>query len=278
MAEPAGRPAALLTVRDDVAVITLNRPERHNAWTPEMEQQFYTHLRTVDDDPALRAAVVTGAGSAFCPGMDSQRLDRIAGQPMDLSGRISPAATFAFRKPLIAAINGACAGLGLIQALMCDVRFAVRGARFSTSFARRGLAGEYGITWLLPRLIGVERSLDLLLSGRVFDADEALAIGLVSRVSEAGSVLDDAVTYAHDLAAHCSPTAMALIKHQVLTDLDLTYGDAMERAYGAMAAMAVRPDFREGVDSFLQKRAPAFPPLAGNTDSAGVIEAVHGAT
>ena len=113
--------------------------------------------------------MLTGAGRSFCPGVDSQRLDGIAGRALDLTGRTSPAFTYAFRKPLIAAVNGACAGLGLVQALMCDVRFAARGAKFATSFSRRGLAGEYGLTWLLPRLIGTERALDLLISALTVD-------------------------------------------------------------------------------------------------------------
>jgi enoyl-CoA hydratase/carnithine racemase len=189
---------------------------------------------------------------------------------MDLDGRISPAETLAFRKPLVAAINGGCAGMGLVQALLCDVRFAARGARFSTSFARRGLAGEYGATWLLPRLIGTERALDLLLSGRTFDADEALALGVVSRVVERADVVDAAVEYARDLALHCSPTSMAIIKHQVLGDLDVPYGEGMRRAYAAMAALSVGPDFREGIDSFLHKRPPHFPPLDATFDPAAI--------
>jgi enoyl-CoA hydratase/carnithine racemase len=247
---------------DGVATLTLNRPHRHNAWNPALERRFYQLLDQADHDDRVRAVVLTGAGRSFCPGVDSQRLQDIAGAAMDLTGRTSPAFTYAFRKPLIAAVNGACAGLGLVQALMCDVRFASRGAKFATAFSRRGLAGEYGLTWLLPRMIGVERALDLLISGRTVDADEALALGLVSRVTEPGQVLDAAAAYARDLAANCSPASMALIKHQVLTDLDARYDEALDRAYRAMAATAEGPDFREGIDSFLQKRPPRFPPLA----------------
>jgi enoyl-CoA hydratase/carnithine racemase len=264
----------LLDVADDgVATLTLNRPHRHNAWNPVLERRFYQLLDEADHDDRVRAVVLTGAGRSFCPGVDSQRLDGLAGSALDLSGRTSPAFTYAFRKPLIAAINGACAGLGLVQALMCDVRFAARGARFATSFSRRGLAGEYGMTWLLPRLIGTERALDLLISGRTIDADEALSFGLVSRVMEPGEVLATATAYARDLAVNCSPASMALIKHQVLTDLDATYEQAMRRAYKAMAVLAVGPDFREGMDSFLQKRPPKFPPLPGDLRPADVTGA-----
>ncbi|WP_395106236.1 enoyl-CoA hydratase-related protein [Actinomadura sp. SCN-SB] len=258
---------------DGVATLTLNRPQRNNAWNPVLERRFYQLLAEADRDDRVRAVVLTGAGRSFCPGVDSRRLDGIAGAPMDLSGRTSPVVTHAFRKPLIAAINGACAGLGLVQALMCDVRFAARGAKFATSFSRRGLAGEYGMTWLLPRMIGVERAMDLLLSGRAFDADEALTLGLVSRVTEREEVVAAATAYARDLAANCSPTSMAMIKHQVLTDLDATFEQAMRHAYRAMAALATGSDFREGMDSFLHKRAPRFPPLSGDLDPAEVTGA-----
>ena len=268
------RASVLLEVGGDgVARLTLNRPERRNAWNPILERRFYQLLDQADADPAVRVVVLTGAGRSFCPGVDSQRLDNLAGQAMNLSGRISPAYTLAFRKPLIAAINGACAGLGLVQALMCDVRFAARGAKFATSFSRRGLAGEYGITWLLPRLIGTENALDLLISGRTFDADEAKALGVVSRVVEPDDVIEAATAYARDLAANCSPSSMALIKHQVLTDIDTTYEQGMRRAYRGMARMTVGSDFREGIDSFLQKRSPDFPPLPADFRPAEIIEA-----
>src|SRR6201996_4754861 len=261
----------LLDVADDgVATRPLNRPHRHNAWNPVLERRFYELLDQAGQDDRVRAVVLTGAGRSFCPGVDSQRLDGVAGLALDLRGRPPPAFTYAFRKPLIAAVNGACAGLGLVQALMCDVRFAARGAKFATSFSRRGLAGEYGLTWLLPRLIGTERAMDLLISGRTIDADEAKELGLVSRVTEPEEVLTAATAYARDLAASCSPASMALIKHQVLTDLDASYEQAMRRAYRAMAALAEGPDFREGIDSFLQKRPPKFPPLRADLKPADI--------
>ncbi|HEY1698168.1 MAG TPA: enoyl-CoA hydratase-related protein [Trebonia sp.] len=258
---------------DGVATLTLNRPHRNNAWNPVLEKRFYRLLDEADHDDRVRAVVLTGAGRSFCPGVDSQRLDGLAGAALDLTGRTSPAFTYAFRKPLIAAVNGACAGLGLVQALMCDVRFAARGAKFATSFSRRGLAGEYGLTWLLPRLIGTERALDLLISGRTFTADEALSLGVVSRVTEPGEVLAAATAYARDLAANCSPASMAIIKHQVLTALDATYEQATRHAYRAMAALAEGTDFREGMDSFLGKRPPKFPPLPDDLDPAAITGA-----
>ena len=258
---------------DGVATFTLNRPERRNAWTAAMENRYFDVLAAADTDPAVRAAVLTGAGTSFCPGMDMGHLTEAASRGLDISARRPQYAPRLFRKPLIAAINGACAGLGLTQALMCDVRFAARGAKFATSFSRRGLAGEYGITWLLPRLIGTERAMDLLISGRTIDADEAKELGLVSRVTEPEEVLTAATAYARDLAANCSPASMALIKHQVLTDLDASYEEASRRAYRAMAVLAQGPDFREGIDSFIQKRPPTFPPLPADLNPSDVTGA-----
>lgn len=271
-AEEASDDSVLLSVdADGVAVFTLNRPDRRNGWNPDMERRYYELLRRADTDPAVRVGVLTGAGTTFCPGVDASRLSAIAGRGIDLTGRQPPSRVWEFRKPLIAAINGACAGMGLVQALMCDVRFAATGARFATSFARRGLAGEYGVTWLLPRYIGVERAMDLLLSARTFEADEAERLGLVSRVVPVEEVLAAAVAYARDIARHCAPTSTALIKHQVRADLELDYDEAMRRAYRAMAFGTASPDFREGMDSFLARRPPAFAPLPDDLDPATIV-------
>jgi enoyl-CoA hydratase/carnithine racemase len=258
---------------DGVGVVTLNRPERRNGWNPEMENRYFDVLAQADRDPAIRVLIVTGAGTTFCPGVDTGRLGQIAGKPMDTTGRRSPVRPWAVRKPMIAAINGACAGMGLVQALLCDVRFAARGARFTTAFARRGLAGEFGITWLLPRLIGQERAADLLLSSRVFDADEARELGVVSRVVDPAELLAVARAYAADIAANCSPMSLALIRHQLRTDSTGELDAALGRTYRAMAAAAVGPDFREGIDSFLAKRPASFPPLADDLDPAAITGA-----
>jgi len=269
-----GADSVLLEVGDDgVAVLTLNRPERRNGWNQEMELRYFTLLEQADRDPRVRVAILTGAGTTFCPGVDSARLDAIAGTRMDVSGRRSPVRAWAFRKPLVAAVNGACAGMGLAQALLCDVRFAARGAKFTTAFARRGLAGEFGITWLLPRLVGLERASDLLLSGRVFDADEARELGVVSRVLEPGDLLPAARAYAADISRNCSPASLALIRHQIHADLHATLEQSLRRAYRAMDTASVGPDFREGIDSYLQKRAPRFPPLPDELEPAQITGA-----
>jgi enoyl-CoA hydratase/carnithine racemase len=163
--------------------------------------------------------------------------------------------------------------MGLVQALLCDVRFAARGARFTTAFARRGLVGEYGITWLLPRLVGPERAADLLLSGRTFDATEALALGVVSRVVEPSELMAAARAYAADIAANCSPLSLAFIRHQLHADQQAGLEATLRRAYAAMAVSTTSADFREGLDSFLQKRPPVFPPLACGLDPAAVTGA-----
>ena len=177
-------------VEGDVCTLTLDNPDRKNAWNPDMERQYFALLDRAADDAQVRAIVVTGAGSSFCPGLDSQRLqDASGGAGLRLEGRRSQHYALTIPKPMIAAINGACAGIGLVQALVCDVRFMARGARISTAYAKLGIPAEYGLSWLLPRLIGVERALDLLLSARRVEADEAERIGLVSRVCDPGTVL-----------------------------------------------------------------------------------------
>ncbi|MFD3606380.1 enoyl-CoA hydratase-related protein [Streptomyces sp. NPDC058656] len=217
---------------DGVATVTLNRPERKNAWSIPMERRFFALLDEAAEDPAVRVVVITGAGRAFCPGMDVQRLEQNAqpGQSLNLQARVPMYSRRNMPKPLIAAVNGACAGIGLVQALICDIRFAARGARFTTAFTRRGLAGEYNMPYVLPRVVGLENALDLLLSGRVFDADEAKELGLVSRVVEPEDLLDAARAYARDIARNCSPRAMAVVRHQVYGDLDRDFTGALARS------------------------------------------------
>jgi enoyl-CoA hydratase/carnithine racemase len=245
-----------------VALLTLNRPEDSNSWTPGLEREFYDTLDRVDRDPNVRVAVLTGAGRLFCPGAGGSRLEEIAETGIDYTGRTSFTRTMEFRKPLIAAINGGCAGIGLVQALMCDVRFVAAGAKLSTAFARRGLPGEHAITWLLPRIVGVERAMDLLLSARTITAEEAFELGLVSRVVELENLMTTAIAYARDIAENCAPEAMATIKHQVSADLDSPLDDAYARAIRLTEAASRSSSFREGVAAFTEKRPPNFPGLA----------------
>jgi len=244
-----------------VCTLTLDNPERNNAWNPDMERQYFALLDRAADDAEVRAIVLTGAGTSFCPGLDSRRLEEASGGTgLRLEGRRSQHYALTIPKPMIAAINGACAGIGLVQALVCDVRFMARGARISTAYAKLGIPAEYGLSWLLPRMIGVERALDLLLSARRVEADEAERIGLVSRICDPGTVVTEAQAYAHQLATGSSPTAMAAIRRQVWGDLSRAYTEANEEWLAAMRRLnrPDNPDFAEGVAALVEKRAPRF--------------------
>ncbi len=256
-----------MQVRDGVAVLTLNRPDRLNAWTAEMEHVYFGMLDDCAASPEVRVIVVTGAGRGFCAGADMQELQALGdgGPSEDQLGRERRPQSLALMtpKPVIAAINGACAGIGLVQALMCDVRLAAEGAKLTTAFARRGLVAEHGISWILPRLVGPARALDLLLSGRVLFAEEALELGLVNRVLPPERLLEGALDYARDLAVSCSPASMATMKRQVYADLERGLLEATETADELMVGSFAAPDFLEGVASFLERRDPRFPALAG---------------
>ena len=212
VADPAvASDPVLYEVRDSgVAVLTLNRPERMNGWGGGLAATFYSRLDDAEADPDIRAIVVTGKGRAFCAGADMGDLNTISNSTVDASGGTDvsklvgarhPHFVTTLRKPVIAAINGGCAGMGLTLALVCDVRFAAEGAKFTTSFARRGLIAEYGISWILPRVVGWGAALDLLLSGRVFYADEAAELGLVKEVVPPEELLPRAIAYAEDIAS-----------------------------------------------------------------------------
>jgi enoyl-CoA hydratase/carnithine racemase len=260
----AGQPGAtdevLTQRRGSVLLLTLNRPDRLNAWTQAMQRRYFDLLEEADRDPEVRAIVLTGAGRGFCAGADMAALTEIDAdsyraddRPLSLPIRI--------RKPVIAAINGPVAGLGLVAALFADVRFTAAGAKFTTAFSRRGLIAEYGISWLLPKLIGVSKALDLLLSARTFTGTEAHELGLVDRVLPADEVLDAALEYAHSLATECSPASMAEIKQQVYAGLDTGLETAEADANERMITAFRRPDSKEGVRSYIERRPAEFPPL-----------------
>lgn len=250
-------------VANDVAVVTLNRPDRLNAWSPEMTSGYLAALDHATADPQVRVVVVTGAGRGFCAGADMSLLQGLSegGPRVAVADRPPYQMEPAVPKPVIAAINGACAGLGLVRALYCDLRFAVRGAKITTSFARRGLVAEYGIAWLLPRIVGLPDALDLLMSGRTLLAEEAAEIGLVDHLVD-DDVLAAATDYASELARLSSPASMRDMKRQVWGDLSGTLEESVERAETLMAASFDRTDLAEGVASYLEGRDPRFPPLS----------------
>ena len=267
----------LYEVEDAVAVITLNRPAKLNAWTRTMEREYRDALARADRDPVVRAVILTGAGRGFCAGADMGMLNEIAAAGMDsgaerggdvlADGDLGPnyrqpySFPLAMRKPLLCAVNGAAVGLGLINTLYCDMRFASDQARFGTAFASLGLVAEHGISWMLPRLVGIANALDLLYSARVIGADEALRMGLVSRVLPHESLLPATKEYARSLATRSSPRAMSVIKRQVYDAQFSDLAAATESANQEMAASLAMPDFKEGLAAFAEKRPPRFAPL-----------------
>ncbi|MFE3449068.1 enoyl-CoA hydratase-related protein [Nonomuraea sp. NPDC059194] len=252
----------LSSIDQGVMTLTFNRPERLNAWTDAMGRRYFDLLEQAEKDPAVRAVVVTGAGRGFCSGADLQTLDAIRSGGYDEEPDPRPNTyPTTIRKPIIAAVNGACAGLGMVHALMCDLVFTADDAKWTTAFPRRGLVAEYGLSWVLPRLMGQQRAMDVLLSGRVFTGAEAYAMGLVNRAVPGDELAAVAWEYARELAAHSSPASMDVIKRQVWGDWDRTLEESARAAVREMLASFGRPDFAEGVASFLERRAPRFPPL-----------------
>lgn len=252
-----------------VLTLTFNRPERHNAWTIELEEAYFDALIEAAADRRVRVIVVTGAGRSFCPGLDVEVLAAATTGNRNAYRPTRPT-TFArsIPKPVIAAINGGCIGVGFVLACSADIRFAARGAKLSTGFARRGLAAENATSWLLPRLIGTGPAMDLLLSSRVVLAEEALSLGLVNRVCEPDRLLAETLGYALDLADHCSPRSMATIKEQVHGDWERTLEESRISAWKLVKQHQTLSDFAEGVRSYQQKRPPRFEGL-----SAGVRDA-----
>ncbi|MGP3956930.1 enoyl-CoA hydratase-related protein [Nonomuraea sp. 3N208] len=252
----------LSAVDQGVLTLTFNRPDTLNAWTDAMGRRYFDLLAEAEQDPGVRAVVVTGAGKGFCSGADFKTLNAIQTGSYDETPDPRPN-TFptTIGKPIIAAVNGACAGLGMVHALVCDLVFTAESAKWTTAFPRRGLIAEYGLSWMLPRIMGQQRAMDVLLSGRVFTGREAYELGLVNRVVPGDGVVAEAQAYARELAVHSSPASMAVIKRQVWRDWDVTLEESAKVAVQEMIASFGRTDFAEGVASFLERRPPNFPPL-----------------
>jgi len=265
----------LYEVADPIATITLNRPESLNAFTPRMGAELKHAMAQAEEDKKVVAILLTGAGRGFCSGADLGRLQGISegrlqeelpleleadpGDP-SLGEDLRGAYTYlmSMRKPIIAAINGPIAGMAIPIALACDLRFASDRAIFTTAFSQRGLIAEWGISWLLSWLVGPAHALDILFSARRFDAAEAERIGLVNRVLPHDELLPFVREYVEYLAANCSPTSMAIMKRQVYQHLGGRLGPAEKESVQLMLESFERPDQREGVMSFLEKRPPKF--------------------
>lgn len=270
------RQETLYHVTDRVATITLNRPDKLNAWTAIMEQEVRSAVEEAERDDSARVIVLTGAGRGFCAGADMSLLSNVANQGLDESGKKQAMSATALRegvrpdfqkkysyflqvgKPVIAALNGPAVGLGLVIALYCDLRWASDGARLSTAFARRGLVAEYGMAWMLPRLVGIPNALDLLFSARTIDAAEALRIGLVNQVFPQDIFLNKVQENAREMASSVSPRSLRVMKRQVYEAMFQNLSEAFELAEREMLASLKSEDFKEGVAHYLEKRAPSF--------------------
>jgi len=264
----------LYDVSDHIAAVTLNRPDKLNAWTMRMSAEVRHAMIQADRDPAVRVIIVTGAGKGYCAGADMNMLQglqssgSVEGGGSDLDVEFADSVPHAFRgeysfplglgKPVIAAVNGVAAGLGLSYMLYYDLRIASDRARFGTVFSRRGLVAEHGSSWLLPRLIGMHNACDLLFSGRIIEAQEALAMGLVNRVVAHDDLMSTARDIATEMATLCSPRSIRIMKRQLYGDLFTDLGHSMHEADREMVASFTTEDFKEGVASFVQRRKPQF--------------------
>ena len=256
----------IFEVEDQIATITLNRPERLNAWTYEMGNEMWDALIKVENDPNLRVTIITGAGRGFCAGADLSR----GGTTFDGSNRPREEVErrrregslirryFSLKKPVIVAINGPVVGVGVTMILPFDIRIAAESARIGIVFNRRGVIPEIACPWILPRIIGISKAAELMYTGRIVNAKEALEFGLVSRVVPDEKLMDTARKIADDILL-AAPVSVALTKsmlYQFLTETDIDKAERINHQYFGWTGL--QPDAREGVVSFLQKRRPEW--------------------
>jgi enoyl-CoA hydratase/carnithine racemase len=265
-------------VTDGVATVTMSRPEQLNAYTPHMGIEIRDAMYAAAADDAVRAIILTGAGRGFCAGADMKLLGAFSG-----AGRMTDAPKLpkvkhreppgpvrpdfkteytylaSIPKPIIAAVNGPAAGVGFVLAMFCDIRLMAASARMGAIFSRRGLIAEYGISWILPRLVGLANASDILFSGRLVGAEEAQRIGLASRVFDDDDFGGAAFTYAQELVRNASPRSIGVMKRQLWEDQTNTLKTAVDVALEEMHASLASEDFKEGVAHFLEKRPPRFP-------------------
>ena len=260
------------SVDDEIATITLNRPQRMNAWTGRMHTEYRWVLANADSDPGVRVIIVTGEGRGFCVGADSQALEGHVEKGGYDPGTPDPLAEpgfgtsrefdasfayhFGLSKPVIAAINGPAAGVGLVLACFADIRFSVPGVKFTTAHGKLNFPAEYGLSWLLPRLIGLPAANDLLLTSRVFTSDEAHKIGLVNRLVEREKLMEETYQYARMMKNTVSPASLRETKWQIYRDQHRDVASAVVESEKLLNEMSKQNDYKEGVKAFLEKRTP----------------------
>jgi enoyl-CoA hydratase/carnithine racemase len=264
----------LYSVEQHVAAVTLNRPERLNSWTGRMHAEYRWCIGQAERDPDVGCIIVTGAGRGFCAGADARALEGHAekggydpGTPDEMANPgygLAPefdhnfAFHFGLTKPVIAAINGPAAGVGLVLACYADLRFAAAGAKLTTAHGKLALPAEYGLSWLLPRIVGLGHANDMLLSSRVVLSEEAETMGLVNRVLPPGELMPFTVEYARRLARNVSPASLRATKSAIYRDMHRDVGSSVEESERLLREMTRGPEYREGVSALLEKRDPVF--------------------
>ncbi|VTU30713.1 enoyl-CoA hydratase-related protein [Variovorax sp. PBL-E5] len=270
-----------LRIENHVGIVRLARPDRGNSWTNRMNAEYRWLMQSLEDNPDVRVIVVTGAGRQFCVGADFKALDHHRESDKDYveSSRHEDMARpghgvrpefdhelvwhWGLSKPVIAAVNGACAGIALALTAFCDLRYAAAGAKFTSSTPRLGLPSEYGLSWVLPRIVGLTRAAEVLLTGRVFVAEEMLAMGFLNAVFPAEAFEARVLAVATEMAHGVSPIAVKAAKRQLYAEqLDHDPGHAVENAKALTGKFLKHPDFREGVAAAQAKRAPFFAALS----------------
>ena len=264
-------------VANGIATIALNRPHRMNAWTGRLHTEYRYLLNQANQDNQVQAIVVTGRGKGFCVGGDSQALEGhserggydpgtsedIAQPGYGVSSEFDAAFAYHFGldKPVIAAMNGPAAGVGLALACFADIRFAVPGVKFTTAHGKLNLPAEYGLSWMLPRIVGLGRANDLLLTSRVFMSDEAYQLGFVNQLFAADDLLDETYAYAQNLISTVAPNSLRQTRWQIYRDLHRDVASAVIDSERLLDDMMAEPDYKEGVKALVGKRTPRWPSL-----------------
>lgn len=262
--------ATELQIDGQIGIIRLNRPDRMNAWTGRMHTEYRWLLQSLEEDKNIRAIIVTGNGRGFCVGADTKALQghiKKGGYDSGTTEEISKPgfgvrpefdASFAYHfgltKPVVAAINGPAAGVGLVLACFADIRFAVPGVKFTTAHGKLNLPAEYGLSWLLPRIIGLGKANDLLFTSRIFTSDEAYDLGLVNRLVDNESLLDDALDYTRQMINSVSPGSLLATKRQIYTDQHRDVGASVNESEQLLREMMKQADYAEAVNAYLEKR------------------------